>query len=43
MISGVSGEGVRDLLFAALETIQGNTPTAEDDASPSAYNPWDNA
>ncbi len=42
MISGVSGEGVRELLFAALETIQGNAPKAEGEASPSAYNPWDN-
>ncbi|MDI7775733.1 GTPase ObgE [Asticcacaulis sp. EMRT-3] len=40
LISGVSGEGVRDLLFTALDTIhQGRIkPTAAD----TAYTPWDN-
>ena len=28
LISGVTGEGVRELLFAALETIQGEKPEA---------------
>ncbi len=45
MISGVSGEGVRELLFAALETIQGKAPAAIEAAeeAPAAYTPWDNA
>ncbi|ESQ77298.1 GTPase ObgE [Asticcacaulis sp. AC402] len=47
LISGVSGEGVRELLFAALDTIQGRIPLGEDrnddnDApAPAAYSPWD--
>ncbi len=42
MISGVTGEGVRELLFAALETIQGNAPkTVEAIAADAAYTPWD--
>ncbi len=39
LISGVSGEGVRELLFAALETIQGGAIRAT--AASGAYNPWD--
>ena len=49
LISGVSGEGVRELLFAALETIQGRAPQPEEEAvdvatpaAPAAYSPWDN-
>ena len=42
LISGVTGEGVRDLLFAALETIQDKSPKAIQAAvAASAYNPWD--
>ena len=44
MISGVTGEGVRELLFAALETIQGNAPGTDDDEEAQAstpYSPWD--
>jgi GTP-binding protein len=43
LISGVTGEGVRDLLFAALETIQGEKPETVRAEAASAYNPWDNA
>ena len=44
LISGVTGEGVRDLLFAALNTIQGNAPGDDEDETPAtaAYSPWDN-
>ncbi len=48
MISGVTGEGVRDMLFAALATIQGRAIAPEGDdaddapAAPTAYSPWDN-
>ncbi len=47
MISGVTGEGVRELLFAALATIQGRPiePEGDDEdqtPAPSAYSPWDN-
>jgi GTP-binding protein len=43
LISGVTGEGVRELLFAALATIQGHAPGDEDDApAHAAYSPWDN-
>ena len=48
LISGVTGEGVRDMLFAAFNIIQGNAPVTgtEDDhdapAVPAAYSPWDN-
>jgi GTP-binding protein len=44
LISGVTGEGVRDLLFAALETIQGEAVTADKlkSEAPAAYSPWDN-
>lgn len=43
MISGVTGEGVRELLFAALETVQGNRlENKDDEAEVSApYDPWD--
>ena len=41
LISGVTGEGVRDLLFAALETIQGRAPEAAAPAA-GAYHPWEN-
>ncbi|ESQ92719.1 GTPase CgtA [Asticcacaulis sp. AC460] len=45
-MSGVTGEGVRELLFAALATIQGTAPKRdeEDDDTPVAapYSPWDN-
>ena len=44
LISGVSGEGVRELLFAALETITGEK-RAESRPAPEiapAYNPMDN-
>ncbi len=43
LISGVTGEGVRELLFAALETITGKAPQDENAPVPSAYNPWDKA
>ncbi|EGF92277.1 obg family GTPase CgtA [Asticcacaulis biprosthecium C19] len=48
LISGVTGEGVRELLFAALAIIQGRAPQREDKdddsgaAAPAAYSPWDN-
>jgi GTP-binding protein len=48
LISGVTGEGVRELLFAALEIIQGRVVPdvdieGEDDTpAPVAYSPWDN-
>jgi GTP-binding protein len=43
LISGVTGEGVRELLFAAFATIRGEAvesakPTYE---APAAYSPWD--
>ncbi|MGZ3305388.1 MAG: GTPase ObgE [Asticcacaulis sp.] len=42
LISGVSGEGVRDLLFAAWGLIGGQVPQSEDAAPPAAsYSPWD--
>ncbi len=41
LISGVSSEGVRELLFAAFETIRGDAPQAAGTA-PGGYNPWDN-
>ena len=40
LISGVSGEGVRELLFAAFETIRGDAPQVAGAAA--GYNPWDN-
>ncbi|MGA9657480.1 MAG: GTPase ObgE [Asticcacaulis sp.] len=45
MISGVTGEGVRELLFAALETITGEKQSEAQPASdtPAPYNPMDNA
>jgi GTP-binding protein len=44
LISGVTGEGVRDLLFAALETITGEKAEEDKPAdAPGAYSPWDNA
>ncbi len=47
LISGVTGEGVRDMLFAALATIQGRPidTEASDETPPqkAAFNPWDNA
>ncbi|MBW8879854.1 MAG: GTPase ObgE [Asticcacaulis sp.] len=48
LISGVTGEGVRELLFAALDTIQGRAPKSGDPAeveeAPASqpYSPWDN-
>jgi GTP-binding protein len=44
LISGVTGEGVRDLLFAALETIAGEKQADARPApeTPAAYSPWDN-
>jgi len=44
LISGVTGEGVRDLLFAAFATIQGKVQDREDGDTPKAstYSPWDN-
>ncbi len=46
LISAVTGEGVRELLFAAFNIIQGNpVPGEEDDDSPAtaaAYSPWEN-
>ena len=42
LISGVTGEGVRELLFAALAAIEAGRAAPK--AAPSAsYNPWDNA
>jgi len=42
LISGVSGEGVRDLLFAAYDVIRGQHQPEEAHDAPAAYSPWDN-
>jgi len=46
LISGVTGDGVRELLFAALNIIQGNPVPGEDnDDTPApavSYSPWEN-
>ncbi len=42
LISGVSGEGVRELLFAALATIQGNAVPTEEAPVAAPYSPWEN-
>ncbi|MDC7676941.1 GTPase ObgE [Asticcacaulis machinosus] len=45
LISGVTGEGVRELLFVAFGIISGQSTVAEDsDDTPEAapYSPWDN-
>ncbi|MDV6331636.1 GTPase ObgE [Asticcacaulis sp. 201] len=42
MISGVTGEGVRDMLFAALATIQGEKKPTNAPQADAPYSPWDN-
>ncbi|MGN6423807.1 MAG: GTPase ObgE [Asticcacaulis sp.] len=43
LISGVTGEGVRELLFAALDAIEAGRAAPKPAESSGAYNPWDNA
>jgi GTP-binding protein len=43
LISGVTGEGVRELLFAALDAIEAGRAAPKATGSAGAYNPWDNA
>ena len=43
LISGVTGEGVRELLFAALEAIEAGRAAPKKAEASSSYNPWDNA
>jgi GTP-binding protein len=42
LISGVSGEGVRAMLFKALETIQGKAVDEDEAPASTAYDPWNN-
>ncbi len=42
LISGVTGEGVRAMLFKALETIQGKAVDEDASPAPTAYDPWNN-
>jgi len=42
LISGVSGEGVRDLLFAAFDVIRGQHKPEGGAPVSTAYSPWDN-
>jgi GTPase len=41
LISGVSGEGVEALLYAALRTIRGDVEDEAAEDAPAAYSPWD--
>jgi GTP-binding protein len=43
LISGVTGEGVRELLFAALEAIEAGRAAPKKAEASNSYNPWDNA
>jgi GTP-binding protein len=42
LISGVTGEGVRAMLFKALETIQGKAVSEDEAPVSTAYDPWNN-